>query len=383
MRCRVPVLLCALLVVLLAVGATPAVAASDVEETHMEIQLEEDGDATWTVVGAVPLENDSDVESFESFAADFESGRGDVELGESAFRRAADEASTETGREMRVHSVVRRSAVVEETDDDGEVTRRGELRVSFTWTNFARVDEDGTMRVDDAFNTTEGTWLPGLEDGQSLTVRPPPGYSAPDAPIGPSEGAYHWEGPETFEPGYLEFVFEPGLNPFAGVGVSTLLLGGAVVVSGVALALGGYLLWRRGGVGDDVPWPATGNPSTEGGTADDAANGPAAEATATGDGSGAVGAATAASDDAAGSDAEPDFELLSDEERVEYLLEQNGGRMKQARIVDETGWSNAKVSQLLSAMAEDERVDKLRIGRENLISLPGEGFTDLDDEPSE
>ncbi|MFB6243633.1 MAG: helix-turn-helix transcriptional regulator, partial [Halobaculum sp.] len=73
----------------------------------------------------------------------------------------------------------------------------------------------------------------------------------------------------------------------------------------------------------------------------------------------------------------PDPELLSDEERVEHLLEQNGGRMRQADIVTETGWSDAKVSQLLSSMAEEDRVDKLRLGRENLISFP-----DTDDLPS-
>jgi uncharacterized membrane protein len=75
-----------------------------------------------------------------------------------------------------------------------------------------------------------------------------------------------------------------------------------------------------------------------------------------------------------------DLDLLSDEERVEHLLEQNGGRMKQATIVKETGWSNAKVSQLLSSMDEEGQIEKLRIGRENLISLPGEGVGDLDDE---
>jgi hypothetical protein len=89
-----------------------------------------------------------------------------------------------------------------------------------------------------------------------------------------------------------------------------------------------------------------------------------------------AGAEAATGDDA--TDAESDAEgtvdpsLLSDEERVERLLDRNGGRMKQARIVKETGWSNAKVSQLLSTMADDGRVEKLRLGRENLISLPDE-----------
>jgi len=71
-----------------------------------------------------------------------------------------------------------------------------------------------------------------------------------------------------------------------------------------------------------------------------------------------------------------DPDLLSDEERVIRLIERNGGRMKQANIVTETGWSNAKVSQLLSSMDEDGRINKLRIGRENLISLPDEDITE-------
>jgi uncharacterized membrane protein len=65
---------------------------------------------------------------------------------------------------------------------------------------------------------------------------------------------------------------------------------------------------------------------------------------------------------------------------VEHLLEQNGGRMRQADIVSETGWSDAKVSQLLSAMADEDRIDKLRLGRENLISFPDVDGTDDDGE---
>lgn len=62
----------------------------------------------------------------------------------------------------------------------------------------------------------------------------------------------------------------------------------------------------------------------------------------------------------------------SDDEVVIELLESNGGRMKQGAIVDETEWSKSKVSMLLSEMEDDEQISKLRVGRENLISLPGE-----------
>jgi uncharacterized membrane protein len=73
-----------------------------------------------------------------------------------------------------------------------------------------------------------------------------------------------------------------------------------------------------------------------------------------------------------------DPELLSDEERVVRLLRRNGRRMKQASIVAETGWSNAKVSQLLSKMDESDEIAKLRIGRENLITLPEVDPTEID-----
>ncbi len=45
--------------------------------------------------------------------------------------------------------------------------------------------------------------------------------------------------------------------------------------------------------------------------------------------------------------------------------------MKQHRIVDETGWSKSKVSVLLSEMEEEGTVSKLRVGRENVVSLDG------------
>ncbi|MDL5360963.1 helix-turn-helix domain-containing protein [Halalkalicoccus sp. NIPERK01] len=63
--------------------------------------------------------------------------------------------------------------------------------------------------------------------------------------------------------------------------------------------------------------------------------------------------------------------VLTDEERVHRLLESNEGRMRQARIVEETEWSKSKVSMLLSEMEAEGSITKLRIGRENIISHPG------------
>ncbi|MFD1564288.1 helix-turn-helix transcriptional regulator [Haloarchaeobius amylolyticus] len=64
-------------------------------------------------------------------------------------------------------------------------------------------------------------------------------------------------------------------------------------------------------------------------------------------------------------------EFLTDQERVRRLLQENGGRMKQSTIVDSVDWSKAKVSRLLADLEEDGQITKLRLGRENLVCLPG------------
>lgn len=68
---------------------------------------------------------------------------------------------------------------------------------------------------------------------------------------------------------------------------------------------------------------------------------------------------------------EPVEEELSDRDVVLELLDENDGRMKQARIVDATDWSKSKVSMVLSEMEEEGDITKLRVGRENIISLEG------------
>jgi hypothetical protein len=64
-------------------------------------------------------------------------------------------------------------------------------------------------------------------------------------------------------------------------------------------------------------------------------------------------------------------DIVSNEDEIERLLDEHGGRMRQAEIVDALGWSKSKVSRVISSMADDGRVRKIRLGRENLIVLPG------------
>ena len=64
-------------------------------------------------------------------------------------------------------------------------------------------------------------------------------------------------------------------------------------------------------------------------------------------------------------------EPRSKEDEILDILRNHGGRMKQADLVDETDWSKATVSRLLSSLEEDGRVEKIRVGRGNVVQLTG------------
>ena len=332
--------------------------------TTFDVQLTPSGDADWTVSTQFQLATENETEAFERLAARFEAGEADLAYDAETFRQAA--ARGAPGREMSVRAVEYDSNT---TTVDGQ--RIGRLSLRFEWTSFAETTGE-TYRLGDAFNTTDGTWLPGLASDQALVIRPPEGYSVETAPVPVDNGVLRWEGRQSFTPGYLGQITYTGDTSTPGPnGPSAAVLGGIGVLI-VSILGGGYLWWQRQPTAGGTGMPASG---TDGG-ADSAAAGTVAGGTATSDATDDAGSGATAP---VGESDEPDPELLSDEERVLRLLEANDGRMKQGTIVEETGWSNAKVSQLLSAMDEADDIEKLRIGRENLISLPGEGVGDIDD----
>jgi len=77
----------------------------------------------------------------------------------------------------------------------------------------------------------------------------------------------------------------------------------------------------------------------------------------------------AAPTDSAGDDPLALGELATDEDRVLTLLESEGGRMRQAEIADRLDWSPSKTSRVMAEMADAGDIERLRIGRENVIDL--------------
>jgi hypothetical protein len=324
------------------------------------VQIQPDGDARWNVSTSYVLRTENDTRAFQRLAEQFKAQETDSAFSVDVFRAVVPEVSESVNRSMAIRNVQRRATTIE-----GANNSTGVLSLQFTWTNFSQVTNETV--VVDAFT---GSWFGSLQSGQTLTIRPPEGYDTQSVQPGPSsitDGAYRWQGPRSFSEGQPTATFTAAPDNGGVAGFSPMMLLG---VGAGALLFGGIAVWlyNRSGLGD-VGWFGGAEDTDD----DSPDSGTGASSDESGGSSGAGAGATAGGGDG-GSTASP--ELLSDEERVEQLLREHDGRMKQSKIVEETRWSNAKVSQLLSSMEEAGRVEKLRIGRENLISLPGEGVED-------
>jgi len=384
-------------------AAEPAAATADTGPQEFDrpdpasvirVNVTQDGHAEVAIESRF-LVNESDdnrTAAFETLYQDVQSGEVTLLYSEETFRSLVADVSASAGREMAVEDARWTRSISNDT---------GVIAFRFTWTNFA-IDRQETVVVGDAFRTDRGQWLPTLGDQQRLVVRTPDDYAvlSPSDRVG--EQQLVWDGPHEFEPGAPSATFggqerTPGTTTTTigsttttvgptttldtarttngtgdpGESGSTLFWVGLLVVV-LSVGGGGYWYFANGETADA---PAPDTPTTSAPETDDA---PTDVEDTTPDAATVAAGATAA-DDASDDDEDDgvDPELLSDEERVEHLLESNGGRMKQAQIVKETGWSNAKVSQLLSSMDDNDRIDKLRIGRENLITLPDEDVTDI------
>ncbi|WP_440989240.1 helix-turn-helix transcriptional regulator [Haloarchaeobius baliensis] len=345
--------------------------AQEFDRTQFRIRVFENGSARFAIHYERQLANESERQQFQEFATEFESN--ETELYTNFERRARNLVAfgrNETGREMTA-TAFRRGAS-EEPTFDGHV---GIVNMSFRWTAFAQTSGDQVV-VADVFEggfyigpAQSLVFLPG--DGLVFeSVSPEGEFSAP-TPAG--SDSVTWQGERSFSDQRPRVVYVAGSaagtttggGGTSGGGGTTTGGGGSTattpeqggggssfpmlpVMLGLLLVAGaGAVVWlRRREDGDDTGATATGSP-----------------ADATG------GDATTASQPEEPS--VPDEELLTDEDRVVELLTENGGRMRQSNIVDETDWSKSKVSMLLSDMEDDGSISKLRVGRENIVSLAG------------
>lgn len=309
----------------------------ETDEIRIVVAVDGNGTARWEMQYWTRLDDENTTRAFEDLRRDVEEN---PENYTSRFRdrieRTAAAAENETGREMSVRDVSVRAETRSIPREYGVVT------YSFTWERFAAVDGD-EVRIGDAIR---GFFL---SDQTRMTVEWPAEYEAktvsPD-PDDSGERSVTWRGSRTDfgsdGPRVLLVRSDGGTD--AGDALDAWVLGALALVG--AVGVGALAYWARGrdALGDGA---ATG-----------------------GDGTGA------ATESAAGEgDDGPPPELLSNEERVLRLLDQRGGRMKQQEVVQALDWTEAKTSQVVSDLRDEGKIESFRLGRENVLSLPGEDDT--------
>jgi uncharacterized membrane protein len=325
------------LVLLASAPMVSAVSYDRPQATVYTVDVDEGGDATWTIELRYQLVDEEDVGAFESIRNDFEEGNLSVFEGiEGDLSSFAEEASEATGREMSV-SDFQRDVYIRDT-----VTQTvGVVSVDFVWSGFAEASPS-EVRVGDVFvgsglalTENERFIIENVEGLPVRNVSPQPDTSDGERLI--------WDGERFFEEGQPSVLFSEessgtgdgngsdGEGSPQGSGSSTpvaLMAGFVALVSGFA---GGLYLGRKKGI--------VGETTEEEETTEDEKR------------------------------TETQKELLTDEDRVVRILKEEGGKMKQAEIVDRTDWSKSKVSMLLSNMEDEGTISKLRLGRENVIEL--------------
>jgi len=311
--------------------------AVDPDVVVLRAAVDEDGTAAWTAEFRVRLDDENATAAFESVQADVrENASSFTSQFATGMRRTVASAENSTGREMALSNVTVTATRERLPQEYGVLTYR------FTWTNFAATDGD-RLRVGDSLS---GLFL---DRESSLVLSWPAGYERQSTTPEPDEtgnGSVTWRGPADFGPNEPRVVAAP-----ASGGLPTTALAGLLVVLVAAVAGGGWLYRSRTGRDDDTDTEgtATAADAVDEGTADDAS----------GDADGEAGD-------------EPPEELLSNEEKVIRLLEDNGGRIKQQQIAGEFDWTDAKTSQVVGTLRDEDAVETFRIGRENVVALPEE-----------
>ncbi|ELZ19473.1 helix-turn-helix transcriptional regulator [Natrinema limicola] len=315
----------------------------DADEVQMDVALQPNGTAEWTLEFWVRLDDNESTTAFESLQDDI---RDDPESHTQTFAARMNNtvatASDATGREMSA------DGFAVETERQSFAREYGVVRYTFRWHGFAAV-EGNELRAGDAI---EGIYL---DEGTRLLVGWPEDYERTSVTPDPDDDREHavsWRGGETdFVSGEPRVVVTAG-----GSGLSTTTVAG-IAVAAIGLGAAGVWWYRN-------------RASTAGRTAD--GDGDFDCESDAGSASGSATASAEATDESAGSSATgtPDMDLLSNEEQVLRLVRDNGGRMKQQAVVEELGWTDAKTSKVVSGLREEGELESFRLGRENVLSLP-------------
>lgn len=338
----------------------PPPARPEADNTVTRIRVYPNGSARWTVQIRTHLDTDERVREYRAFQKRVRSNTSAfLDPFDRRITSVVGDASNATGRSMRPTNF-------RITTNVQQVPRRwGIVTYEFTWLNFTASDGDSLV-VGDVF---QGGFFLAAND--SLELRAPDGYRiaepAPD-PDHRGDGVVVWRGRENFAHERPRVRIEPAPGNETRTSTAT------VTPTASSTATPTVTRTPTSTTGDDDP------PATGGGFPGSLMLGGGAIALAVllggylaaSRGLSATIAGVGGADDPS-EEAEP--RIVTDADRVVQLLNEEGGQIRQAEVEERMDWSSSKTSRTLSDMADEGRIEKIRIGRENVIRLPE------DDEP--
>lgn len=187
----------------------------------------------------------------------------------------------------------------------------GITTIEFTWVGYADITDQDDVVIGQILS--DGYTL---SEGEKLAIYPPENYEARNVPVDAEKttnGAIQWSGPYSFSDTEIIFTTESSI-PY-------IPIGGLVIFIGLILLGSRFVTKEPNGDNDTVT-----------------------------------------------------TELQTDGEKIVTLLQNNDGRMKQKHIRSQLDWSNSKVSRVASTLEQKGVIEKLTIGRENVLSLQEESL---------
>ena len=312
------------------------------DSIHIDVFVHENGSATFVV--DYRFENNS--------SGEWESLREDVEANTEAYVASQERRWNETvaeGRNATEREEMELRNVSVSTDTSSVSRDMGHVKVRFEWVAFAYV-ELNRIEVEDSLTGFT------LSHDTSLQIFAPEGYVIEE--VSPAPG----------EVGESEVRWASEADPFSSDSPQIVMIeestdeGPPTESADTESESGPPMRWA-------ISLAALAVLATVG-----VAGWWMTRTRGTGSTTGAVDPTVSSANGSGGSPADdsPPPELLSNEERVLRLLKQRGGRIKQQEVVSELDWTEAKTSQVVSGLREDDEIEVFRIGRENVLSLPTE-----------
>lgn len=319
-------------------GTVPASDVKPVEETQiresdfdadrvlLRFDVRDDGSAIAHIEYRFALNRSNSTAAFENLQRDIEADQtAYLDRFERRINQTVQTANNSSSRVMDIQNVTVRAETRQLPQPYGVVN------YTYTWNGFAAVEND-RIRIGDAL---AGLYL---DDRSRLQISWPEGYhtrTVHDSASETRDRAAIWTGSTWFDRGGPRIVLARN-----GVPIDTIPV--ALLTVGLLCVAGGVVLWHSNRRAIAPTGSAANDRTTE--PADEHAS---TEPTTT----------------------SVNLELMSNEERILWEIDQRGGRVKQQDLVTALEWSDSKVSRGVSALRERGEIERFRLGNENVLTV--------------